>query len=96
MSPKHIKLQWRAHEGLVLAICWSNDTQFMGSGGEDCRYKIWEPNGTIIYSSSPEDYSITSLDFCPKGQLLAVGSFNTIKLCNYMGVCIRFCEHFFF
>ncbi|KAG4070781.1 hypothetical protein HA402_011007 [Bradysia odoriphaga] len=78
-------IKWRAHEGLVLTICWSNDTHYIGSGGEDCRYKIWEPSGTVIYASSPDDYPVTSIDFCPKGQLLAVGSFNTIKLCNFMG-----------
>lgn len=57
----------------------------LASGGEDCRYKIWDNQGAIIYSSSEEEYAITSIAFCPNGQSLAVGGFNMLKLCNYNG-----------
>ncbi|EDS43220.1 Oseg5 [Culex quinquefasciatus] len=77
--------KWRAHDGLVLCIAWSNNTDMLASGGEDCRYKIWDAQGANIYTSVSDDYAITSLDFSPDGELLAVGGFNMLKLCHYSG-----------
>lgn len=58
---------------------------YLASGGEDCRYKIWDSQGAVIFSSSEEEHAITSISFCHMGQLLAVGGFNMLKLCNYNG-----------
>ncbi|XP_049288815.1 intraflagellar transport protein 80 homolog [Anopheles funestus] len=77
--------KWRAHEGLILCLSWSNNTSMIGTGGEDCRYKIWDTLGTNIYTSVADDYAITSIDFCPDGELLAIGGFNMLKLCHYTG-----------
>lgn len=71
---------------MVLCLSWSNDTQYIASGGEDCRYKIWDNQGSIIYAGFPEDFAVTSVDFSANGELLAVGGFNTLKLCNFTGV----------
>lgn len=80
--------KWRAHDGLVMCIAWSSNTDLVASGGEDCRYKIWDTQGANIYTSVSDDYAITSLDFSPDGELLAVGGFNMLKLCHYSGVKI--------
>uniref|UniRef100_A0A182JPQ0 Reticulocalbin-3 n=1 Tax=Anopheles christyi TaxID=43041 RepID=A0A182JPQ0_9DIPT len=66
--------KWRAHEGMVLCLAWSNNTGMIGTGGEDCRYKIWDTLGTNVYTSVADDYAITSIDFCPDGELLAIDS----------------------
>lgn len=75
-------------------MSWSNESSFIASGGDDCRYKIWDNQGSVVYASSIEDHSISSVEFCPKGVFLAVGGFNTLKLCHYTGVS-EFCLNIF-
>lgn len=79
-------IKWKAHEGSVLCLSWSTETEHLASGGDDCRYKIWDSQGSLIYASFVEDYSITSVEFGPKGLFLAVGGFNMLKLCHFTGV----------
>ncbi|XP_060811530.1 intraflagellar transport protein 80 homolog isoform X3 [Bombus pascuorum] len=74
-----------AHDGLVLVLCWSHTHGLIISGGEDCRYKVWDSNGTQLFSSSIGDYPITSVNWSFSGDYFAVGSFNTIKLCDKTG-----------
>lgn len=78
--------KWRAHDGLVLCLSWSNETHNLVSGGDDCRYKVWDNQGALIFVSQEEDFSITSVEFCPKGLYIAVGGFNMLKLCHFTGV----------
>lgn len=79
-------IKWQAHDGLVLALSWSPSAEFLASAGEDMRYKIWDKQGTNIYTSAGDDYPITSVDFSPDGTMLAVGGFNMLKLCHSSGV----------
>lgn len=81
-------IKWKAHDGSVLCLSWSTETQNLASGGDDCRYKIWDSQGSLIYASFVEDYSITSIEFCPKGLFLAVGGFEMLKLCHFNGVSL--------
>ncbi|XP_076654233.1 intraflagellar transport protein Oseg5 isoform X1 [Halictus rubicundus] len=74
-----------AHDGLILIVCWSQTNGLVISGGEDCRYKVWDPSGTLMFSSNAGDYPITSLSWSYSGNHFAVGSFNTIKLCDKTG-----------
>lgn len=57
------------------------------SGGEDTRYRVWDNFGRQLYSSSQHHHPITSLSWSPDGQLFAVGSFNTLRLCDKAGWC---------
>lgn len=77
--------KWPAHEGLVLTVCWNHSNGFIVSGGEDCRYKVWDSNGNQIYNSSPGDHPITAVSWCNSGDYFATGSFNMIKLCDKTG-----------
>lgn len=81
-------MKWKAHDGSVLCLSWSRQSQNLASGGDDCRYKVWDSQGSLIYASLVEDYSITSVEFCPKGLFLAVGGFNMFKLCHFTGVSL--------
>ncbi|CAD7079958.1 unnamed protein product [Hermetia illucens] len=78
-------MKWRAHDGLVLCLDWCSQTQYLASGGEDFRYKIWDSQGANIYTSTADEYGITSIEFCPNSDILAVGSFNILKLCSNTG-----------
>ncbi|XP_067007363.2 intraflagellar transport protein 80 homolog [Anabrus simplex] len=77
--------QWAAHEGLILKVSWHPINDLIISGGEDCRYKVWDPYGRQLYCSSIQEYPITSLAWCPSGDLFAVGSFNALRLCDKRG-----------
>ena len=54
-------------------------------GSEDCRYRVWDAFGRQMYNSGQHDYPITSISWSPDGQLFAVGSFNTLRLCDKIG-----------
>lgn len=71
-----------------MCLSWSHETQNIASGGDDCQYRIWDSQGSLIYASFVEDHSITSVEFGPKGLYLAVGGFNMLKLCHFTGVII--------
>ncbi|KAK6112742.1 WD domain G-beta repeat family protein [Brugia pahangi] len=78
-------IRWKAHDGIVLCIDWNASTNLLVSGGEDCKYKVWDEYGRPIYCSNPQDYPITSIAWNVDGDLFAVGSFNLLRLCDKAG-----------
>ncbi|XP_076675332.1 intraflagellar transport protein Oseg5 isoform X3 [Andrena cerasifolii] len=74
-----------AHDGFILVLCWSHTHGLVVSGGEDCRYKVWDPNGTQLFCSNVCNHPITAVSWSYAGNNFAVGSFNTIKLCDKTG-----------
>lgn len=52
--------------------------------------KVWDGFGRLLHSSSSHDYPITSLSWAPDGEVFAVGSFNTLRLCDKTGVSETF------
>ncbi|XP_029033851.1 intraflagellar transport protein 80 homolog isoform X2 [Osmia bicornis bicornis] len=74
-----------AHDGLILVLCWNHTHGLIISGGEDCRYKVWDSNGTQLFSSNAGDHPITAVSWSYSGNYFAVGSFNTVKLCDRTG-----------
>ena len=79
------KLQWKAHDGIVLCADWNPTNNLIVSGGEDCRYKIWDCYGRLLFAAKPFDYPVTSIRWCPDGEMFAVGSFNILRLCDRTG-----------
>ncbi|VDM93081.1 unnamed protein product, partial [Litomosoides sigmodontis] len=78
-------IKWKAHDGIVLCIDWNANTNLLISGGEDCKYKVWDEYGRQMYCSSSQDYPITSVAWNVDGDLFAVGSFNLLRLCDKAG-----------
>ncbi|XP_067102166.1 intraflagellar transport protein 80 homolog [Osmerus mordax] len=85
LQPSAKVQQWKAHDGVILKVDWNSVNDLILSGGEDCKYKVWDSYGRLLYSSSPHDYPITSVSWAPDGEVFAVGSFNTLRLCDKTG-----------
>lgn len=49
--------------------------------------KVWDAVGRPLFASQAFEYPITSLAWAPDGSNFAVGSYNTIRLCDTAGVC---------
>ncbi|KAH8269341.1 hypothetical protein KR018_005129 [Drosophila ironensis] len=78
-------IRWRAHDGLVLCLSWSSQSNVIASGGEDFRFKIWDAQGANLFTSAAEEYAITSVAFNPEKDYLLVGTFNLLRLCHSTG-----------
>ncbi|KAK8779293.1 hypothetical protein V5799_019367 [Amblyomma americanum] len=85
LQPNSKPVQWKGHDGLILALAWNTNSNLILSGSEDCKYKLWDIFGHILYSSQVNDYPITSVAWTPDGELFAVGSFNSLRLCDKTG-----------
>lgn len=86
LAPNSKVIKWTAHEGLVLCAAWCSVTGLIASGAEDCRYKVWDQSGAILFQSPMDEHAIVALDFSKDGEFLLVGSFNLARLCNSSGV----------
>ncbi|KAM7413006.1 hypothetical protein PAMA_020407 [Pampus argenteus] len=85
LQPSSKVIQWKAHDGVVLKVDWNSVNDLILSGGEDCKYKVWDSFGRLLYSSTSHDYPVTSLSWAPDGEVFAMGSFNTLRLCDKTG-----------
>lgn len=79
------QVEWKAHDGNVMVLDWSFVNNTILSGGEDCKYKIWDSYGRLLFCSAPLDHVITALAWSPTGKHFVVGSYNALKLCDRTG-----------
>ncbi|KAI5705513.1 hypothetical protein M8J75_015860 [Diaphorina citri] len=85
LSPNNKATKWQAHDGLILKVAWCSSSDLILSGGEDCKYKVWDTDGRQLYTSLTHDHPISSLAWAPGGDMFAVGSYNTLRLCDKVG-----------
>ena len=85
LQPSAKQLRWKAHDGTVLCTDWNPLNNLIVSGGEDRRYKLWDSYGRLLCQSSPAEFVITSVSWAPPGDVFAVGSFNSLWLCDKAG-----------
>jgi len=83
--PGNKQLQWKAHDGVVLACDWNPASNLIVSAGEDCKYRVWDSFGRQLFNSAPYDHVITSVKWSPNGEVFAVGSFEMLRLCDKSG-----------
>jgi intraflagellar transport protein 80 len=77
--------KWKAHKATILSVRWNPVSSLIVSGGEDCKYKVWDSYGRNLYTSKVQDYPITSLAWEPSGEYFAFGSFNIVAVCDKTG-----------
>jgi len=85
LQPSAKVLSWKAGEGIVLKVDWNPISNLIASCGEDCRYKVWDCFGRLLFQSEPLEYAVTSVAWSPDGELFAAGSFNALQLCDKTG-----------
>ncbi|XP_044290369.1 intraflagellar transport protein 80 homolog isoform X4 [Varanus komodoensis] len=85
LQPNAKVLQWKAHDGIILKVDWNSVNDLILSASEDCKYKVWDSYGRLLYSSQSHEYPITSVAWALDGELFAVGSFHTLRLCDKSG-----------
>ena len=78
---------WRAHDGVVLAVDWCAVSNLLVSGGEDRKYKVWDPHGRLLFSCAERDHAITSVAWSPSGAHFAAGAYDCVWLCDAAGWC---------
>ena len=85
LAPNSKPIEWKAHDGVILKVDWNASNDLIISGAEDRRYKVWDSMGRILFTSATHEFPITSIAWAPDGSLFAVGSYNTLKLCDKYG-----------
>jgi len=78
-------LGWGAHSGVVLCCDWNRINDLIVSGGEDCTFMVWDAFGRQLFKSQLQCNVITSISWNPKGDCFAVGTFNSLRLCDKTG-----------
>ena len=76
---------WVAHDQVALALDWNAANGLLVSGGEDCRYKVWDSFGRQLYQSQPHVHVVTAVRWSPNGLYFAVGAYDLLKLCDRTG-----------
>lgn len=79
------QLKWKAHNGVVLCADWSRMSNLVITGGEDGAYKVWDAYGRNLFTSSVMEHPCTSIAFAADGEMFAVGSFQSIRVCDKTG-----------
>ncbi|KAL3116568.1 hypothetical protein niasHT_001052 [Heterodera trifolii] len=69
MKAQNAPTKWRAHTGLVLCLSWSAVTDLIASGGEDCRYRLWDGQGRPLWSSASHGHPLCSVSWSPSGTI---------------------------
>ena len=69
LQPSAKQIRWKAHEAAVLKVDWNPVNNLLVSAGEDCRYKVWDSYGRLMFTSSQYDYAITSVAWAPNGEV---------------------------
>ena len=85
LQPSSKQTKWKAHDAPVLKADWNPVNNLIVSGGEDCKYRVWDAYGRQLYASAAVEFSISSVAWAPNGRYFAVGSFNMLRLCDKTG-----------
>jgi len=77
--------EWSAKCGNIMSCDWNSVNNLIVVCGENCTYGVWDEHARQLYQSTPGTTVLTSISWSPNGQLFAVGSFNSLRLCDRTG-----------
>ncbi|XP_066476291.1 intraflagellar transport protein 80 homolog isoform X4 [Tiliqua scincoides] len=80
----------------IYSVAWGPDSEkILYASGKQLLIKalqpnvkvlqVWDSYGRLLYSSQSHEYPITSVAWAVDGELFAVGSFHTLRLCDKTG-----------
>lgn len=71
----------RAHEGNVMAVEFSPDGRFLGTGGTDHKARIWDAQtGALVHTLADHTDKVWSLEFDAAGERLATASWDNTAI----------------
>ncbi len=83
-------IEWRVaieeEDCIILAVDWENALDLVVCGGEDCRYRVFDSTGLCLFVSPQMLYPVTKATWIPNGEAFAIGSFDTLYLCDKEGL----------
>ena len=85
LQPVDPSNQWKAHDALVMSVAVDQVCGTIVSVGEDCKYKLWDKFGKLLYSSNKFSDSPQSVIWHPSGSYFVVGLYDRMLLCNSSG-----------
>ncbi|MCO5553156.1 hypothetical protein L7F22_006677 [Adiantum nelumboides] len=76
---------WEGHDAQVIGLDWNRVNRLIVSiGAEDC-YKVWDCFGRLLFKSAPLGSGLSSVLWCPSGEIFVVGACNMAMLCDKRG-----------
>jgi len=79
------QVQWKAHDGSILAADWNPVNNLIVTGGEDRKYRVWDAFGRQLFQSNQLEQVVTCISWNATGSCFAVGSFDLLQICDETG-----------
>lgn len=83
----------RGHEGVITAVEWSPDGQYIATASADHTVKLWQRDGQEVATLRGHEDWVRSVHFSPHHQFLITGSRDTtVRLWNFAGEQLTHCQ----
>jgi intraflagellar transport protein 80 len=88
-------IEWKVGGGdelkpvAILTVDWSNKSNLIACGGEDCKYYIFDERGLLLFTSLAFNNPITNISWLPNGGALFLGSYDELRICSQHGKALR-------
>ncbi|GFE70417.1 AAA-like domain-containing protein [Chroococcus sp. FPU101] len=81
--------RFSGHQGLVVSVAYSPDSQAIATASYDRTIKLWKPDGTLI-KTIPQETSIQQIQFSPDSRLIAAAGLDgVVRLWDLNGNLIK-------
>ncbi|MGD1805583.1 AAA-like domain-containing protein [Dapis sp. BLCC M126] len=82
--------KWFGHQGPILAVAISPDNKILASSSGDTTIKLWQSDGTLMYTLRGHQAPVNDVEFSPDGEIIASSSLDrTIKLWRKDGTLFK-------